>query len=73
MKTGILDQIGEISSDMSAKPRLARAVQKWLAAKNNGNWLLILDNCEDGGVDIHHLLPTCGTGNVIITSRRSDL
>jgi hypothetical protein len=70
---GLLGQGGEISSDAAAEPRLAGAVKKWLAAKNNENWLLILDNYDDDGVDIHLLLPTCDAGNVIITSRKSDL
>jgi hypothetical protein len=70
---GLLGQGGEISTDAAAEPRLAGAVKKWLAAKNNKTWLLILDNYDDDGVDIHLLLPTCDAGNVIITSRKSDL
>jgi len=70
---GLLGQFGEISSDATAEPRLAGAVRKWLAEKNNKNWLLILDNYDDGGVGLHLLLPTCDAGNVIITSRKSDL
>jgi hypothetical protein len=70
---GLLGQNGKISSDAAAEPRLVGAMRKWLAAKNNKTWLLILDNYDDGGVDIHLLLPTCDVGNVIITSRKSDL
>jgi hypothetical protein len=41
---------------------------------NNGRWLLVLDNYDDiDAVDIHDILPTCDTGHVIITSRRSHL
>ena len=70
---GLLGQNGEISSDAAAEPRLAGAVREWLAEENNKNWLLILDNYDDSGVDIRLLLPTCDAGNVIITSRKSDL
>jgi len=70
---GVLGEGGHISSDAAAEPQLAGALRKWLAAKNNENWLLILDNYDDGAVDIHLLLPTCDAGNVIITSRKSDL
>jgi len=70
---GLLGQFGAISSDATAEPRLAEALRKWLAEKTNKNWLLILDNYDDGGVDIHLLLPTCDTGNIIITSRKSNL
>jgi hypothetical protein len=56
------------------EPRVARAIKEWLAMKNNGRWLLVLDNYDDiDAVDIHRLLPTCDAGHVIITSRRSDL
>jgi len=70
---GLLGQNGEISFDAAAEPRLVGAVREWLAEKNNQNWLLILDNYDDGGVGLHSLLPTCDTGNVIITSRKSNL
>jgi hypothetical protein len=49
-------------------------MKQWLAAENNGRWLLVLDNYDDiGAVNIHDLLPTCNAGHVIITSRRSNL
>ena len=70
---GLVGQFGEISADAAAEARLAGAVRKWLAAKNNDKWLLILDNYDDDGVDIDILLPTCDAGNVIMTSRKSDL
>jgi hypothetical protein len=54
--------------------RVAQAIKGWLAAKDNGRWLLVLDNYDGiDAVDIHSLLPTCDAGHVIITSRRSDL
>jgi len=71
---GFLGLGGEISSDTAAELRVTGAVRKWLATKHNEKWLLILDNYDDvNAVDIHLLLPTCDAGNVIITSRKSDL
>jgi len=65
---------GQISSDGAAESRLTEAVKSWLATKHNDGWLLILDNYDDvDAVDIRLLLPTCDAGNVIITSRKSDL
>jgi len=49
-------------------------VKGWLAVKHNDGWLLILDNYDDvDSVGIRLLLPTCDVGNVIITSRKSNL
>jgi len=71
---GVLNAMGQISSDSAADSRLTRAVKSWLATKHNEGWLLILDNYDDvDAVDIRLLLPTCDVGNVIITSRKSDL
>jgi len=69
-----LNPNGEISSDTAAELRVTTAVKEWLAAKHNGEWLLVLDNYDDvDAVDIRLLLPTCDAGNVIITSRKSNL
>jgi hypothetical protein len=71
---GVLNTKGQISSDSAAEARLTGAVKSWLATKQNEGWLLILDNYDDvDAVDIHLLLPTCDVGNVIITSRKSNL
>jgi len=71
---GVLNTKGEISSDSASEARLARAVKSWLATKHNEEWLLILDNYDDvDPADIGLLLPTCDAGNVIITSRKSNL
>ena len=71
---GVLNTNGHISSDNAAESRLIGAVKSWLATKHNSGWLLILDNYDDvDAVDIHLLLPTCDAGNVIITSRKSNL
>ncbi|KAI5842037.1 hypothetical protein BZA05DRAFT_208713 [Tricharina praecox] len=70
---GFLGLDGEVSSEAAAG-QVTGALKKWLATKGNENWLLILDNYDDvDAVDIHLVLPTCDTGNVIITSRKSDL
>jgi hypothetical protein len=71
---GLLDPNGQIVAGEAEEPRVARAIKEWLAVKDNGRWLLVLDNYDDiDTVDIHCLLPTCDAGHVIITSRRSDL
>jgi len=71
---GVLNTMGQISSDSTTEARLTRAVKSWLATKYNEGWLLILDNYDDvDAVDIRLLLPTCDVGNVIITSRKSNL
>jgi len=68
-----LNPNGQISSDAAAELRVTTAVKEWLAAKHNDEWLLVLDNYDDDAVEIRLLLPTCDTGNVIITSRKSNL
>jgi len=71
---GVLNSKGQISSESTVESRLTGAVKSWLATKGNDGWLLILDNYDDvDAVDIHLLLPTCDAGNVIITSRKSNL
>jgi hypothetical protein len=75
---GVLDANGKLdsNSDETATLRVTEAVKEWLAANQNGEhqWLLILDNYDDvNAVDIRLLLPTCDAGNVIITSRKSNL
>jgi len=63
---------GQISSDAAAELRVTTAVRQWLAAKHG--WLLVLDNYDDvDAVEIRTLLPTCDAGNVVITSRKSNL
>jgi len=71
---GVLNTKGQISSDSTTEARLTGAVKSWLATKHNEGWLLIFDNYDDvDAVDIYLLLPTCEAGNVIITSRKSNL
>jgi hypothetical protein len=73
---GFLDVNGKLASDEIAARRVTEAVKEWLAVNQNGEseWLLVLDNYDDvDAVDINLLLPTCDAGNVIITSRKSNL
>jgi hypothetical protein len=74
--SGVLDANGKLASDETTAQRVTEAVKEWLAANQNEEleWLLVLDNYDDvDAVDIHLLLPTCDAGNVIITSRKSNL
>jgi hypothetical protein len=71
---GLLNPDGEIDSNEAAEVRVTAAVKEWLGAQHNEQWLLVLDNYDDvDAVDIHRILPTCDHGNVIITSRKSNL
>ncbi|KAF8241266.1 hypothetical protein K440DRAFT_633246, partial [Wilcoxina mikolae CBS 423.85] len=70
---GLLDANGVPSSDEAHEPRVTGAIKEWLAAQHNVRWLLIIDNYDDTDVNIHRIIPTCDSGHVIITSRRSSL
>jgi len=71
---GLLNPDGEIASNEAAEVRVTAAVKEWLGAQHNEQWLLVLDNYDDvDAVNIHRILPTCDNGNVIITSRKSNL
>jgi hypothetical protein len=71
---GLLGPDGQITADGAGERRVVGAIKEWLAAENNGKWLLVLDNYDDiAAVNIHDLLPTCNAGHVVITSRRSNL
>jgi hypothetical protein len=70
---GLLDCNGNLSSEESHEPRMAGVVNNWLAAQHNERWLLIVDNYDDTEVDIFRIIPTCDSGHIIITSRRSSL
>jgi hypothetical protein len=69
----LLDADGQIVAGEAEEWRMVRAIKDWLSIEDNGRWLLVLDNYDDISVNIRDLLPTCDTGHVIITSRRSDL
>jgi hypothetical protein len=71
---GLLGRDGEIMAVEAKEGQVAGRMNEWLAIEGNGRWLLVLDNYDDiGAINIHHLLPTCDAGHVIITSRRSNL
>jgi len=70
---GLLDCNGNLSSEESHEPRMAGVVNNWLAAQHNERWLLIVDNYDDTEVDIFRIIPTCDSGHIITTSRRSSL
>ncbi|KAJ6456962.1 hypothetical protein C8R45DRAFT_844539, partial [Mycena sanguinolenta] len=40
----------------------------WLARENE-QWLLLLDNADDPTINLNHWLPKCNHGNIIITTR----
>jgi hypothetical protein len=71
---GVMDSNGQLASDETAGRRVTEAVKGWLAANQNDDWLLVLDNYDNvDAVDIDLVLPNCDAGYVIITSRRRNL
>ncbi|KAJ7347383.1 hypothetical protein DFH08DRAFT_936894 [Mycena albidolilacea] len=45
---------------------------QWLASKTD-EWLLLFDNADNPGLDLHKFLPRCSHGNILITSRNQGL
>ena len=43
---------------------------KWLQAQKR-EWLLLFNNADDETLDLHNFFPSCGHGNILITSRRA--
>lgn len=62
-----------ISQDLAQIQVIIDAVKAWLAAEENHQWLLIIDNYDDlESVDIRGFLPTNSPGSAIITTRSPD-
>jgi hypothetical protein len=65
---GGIDASGKLVQ--SALPRVWEIFQNWLSKEGNTRWLTLFDNNDDlDSVDSKELLPTCGWGNIIVTSR----
>ena len=43
---------------------------KWLQAQKR-EWLLLFNNADDKTLKLHNFFPSCGHGNILITSRNS--
>lgn len=81
----VLDGNGKLHSDESSLQAAVVAVRQWLEARDNSNWLLIIDNVDkqafqneesdfnNGHYDLSKHLPSCSQGTIILTSRLSKL
>ena len=43
---------------------------KWLQAQKS-EWLLLFNNADDETLKLHNFFPSCGHGNILITSRHT--
>lgn len=71
----VVGQSGQLTCSESGKDIniIISAVQSWLVAEGNQQWLLIIDNYDDlESVAIKNFLPTNASGSVLITSRAPD-
>jgi hypothetical protein len=65
---GEIDVSGKLVQ--GALPRVWEIFQNWLSKDGNTRWLMLFDNNDDlDSVDLREFLPTCGWGNIIVTSR----
>lgn len=71
-----LQLTGNSNSSSTARPDTeftpyVEAVQEWLSATENKNWLLIFDNVDDlESMRLSDFFPRVSHGNILITSRR---
>ena len=45
----------------------------WLASQTDENWLLVFDNADNVDLKLKNFLPSCSSGNVLITTRNREL
>jgi len=46
---------------------------KWLASRPQRNWLLYFDNADDVNLKLKKFFPSCGYGNILVTTRNREL
>ena len=46
---------------------------QWLASQTDGNWLLYFDNADDVNLKLKKFFPSCGFGNILVTTRNREL
>ncbi|KAL7276547.1 hypothetical protein RUND412_000470 [Rhizina undulata] len=69
---GKIDESGRM--EQNATVTAIKALHNWLGRKENGGWLLLIDNKDSTTTgDSNTLYPTCNWGSIIITSRLSTL
>lgn len=68
-----LEEDGQLSVKGDTTERILEAVKRWYCAKENQNWLLVLDNVDDlESFDIGAFIPTASHGTILMTSRRKE-
>jgi hypothetical protein len=71
--TGLIDTSGKINTTKDSINMVVGAVIRWLTLKGNTKWLLFFDNTDDlENVDVPWLIPSGGSGTIIVTSRRPE-
>ena len=46
---------------------------QWLESQTDGNWLLYFDNADDVNLKLKKFFPSCGSGNILVTTRNREL
>ena len=70
---GLVDQTGRIIVNETVLNQVVSAVREWLNRSGNTSWLLVFDNVDDlETFGISDFFPNSASGNIILTSRRSE-
>jgi hypothetical protein len=72
LPTHAVTETGRINASSKTIDDVISAVKRWLSAKDNKRWLMIMDNHDDLQVDVGKYLPSSSSGRILITSRVSD-
>ena len=67
-----VDQCGKLTASRDITEIIVNAIIGWFAAKDNNQWLLIIDNYDDMSVNIYDFLHSRSSGSILITSRSRD-
>lgn len=68
----ITQTCGSIAGQCNAAEDNIAGVKAWLAQQKE-DWLLVIDNADDSKTDYSQFFPPCDHGNIILTTRDSDL
>ncbi|KAI5926228.1 hypothetical protein F4810DRAFT_656035 [Camillea tinctor] len=68
---GLVDENGLVLSHGNSIMGVVEAMKNWFTQGPNNEWLLIFDNLDNlEAFDVTKYIPTAGSGNILITSRR---
>ena len=68
----VVDQNGKLTTSRDITETVVNSIKEWLAAEDNNQWLLIIDNYDDMSVNIYDFLHPRSSGSILITSRSRD-